>query len=138
VVRTIRERLREAIKQQSRTRPIQPRTIQDASALAEFAPVREAGVQLREELKDVRDLHVSIEIDGVRIALYDKDLWFSYDPKRRVFVGSESDTLWMDGGVREETYKWDTAEACTEAMIQASARYVALTRASATLRRPPD
>ena len=70
----------------------------------------------------------------MRIALYDKELWFTYDPEIQAFVGHESNTAWMDGGLREESFKWDTAEACRDAMIHATARYVSLTRAMAALR----
>lgn len=132
---TIRERLRKAIEIETAARPAQTRTAREAAPLPAFAPVREAAHQLRDELKDVHDLRIEVEADGVRIALYDKELWFGYDPEQQAFVGRESNTAWVDGGLREESFKWDTAEACTDAMIRATARYVSLIHAMATLRR---
>lgn len=131
----IRNRLREAIERQSLARSAQPPSPGGAETQSALAPVRDAAQHIREELKDLPEIRISVEPDGVLIALNEKDLWFSYDPAQRAFVGSESDTLWMEGGQREETYTWGTAEACIEAMIQASARCVALARAAENLRR---
>lgn len=130
----VRDRLHKAIEQQRRAQARRPRGPSDVAAEAAFRPVREAAEELRDELKNMRDLHISVESDSVWIELYDRHLWFSYDPSQRAFVGSETDSLWMEGGVREEPYKWATAEACIEAMIQASARYVSLARSAARLR----
>jgi hypothetical protein len=99
-----------------------------------FRPARRTAEELRDEVKNPSDLHVSIEPDSVGITLYRRYLWFSHDAAERCFVGSESVSLWMEGGVREESYKWETAEGCIEAMIQAAARYVALARSAAWLR----
>ena len=131
----IHTRLHEAIERQNLTRSAQPQTPRSAETLAAFASVGDAAQQIRDELKDIPEIKISIEPDAVLITLNEKDLWFSYDPAKRAFVGSESDTLWMEGGQREETYRWDTADACVEAMIQASARCVALARAAEKLRR---
>jgi hypothetical protein len=130
----VRDRLRKAIEQQRRTETRRPRGPGDVAVEAAFRPVREAAEELRDELQNMRDLRISIEPDSVWIELYDRHLWFSYDAAQRVFVGSETEALWMEGGIREETYKWATAEACIEAMIQATARYVALARSAAWLR----
>jgi hypothetical protein len=97
--------------------------------------VREAAWQIREALKDTPEIRISVEPDAVLISLHEKDLWFSYDSTQHAFIGNESDTLWMEGGQREESYKWAAAEACIEAMIQASARCAALVRAAEKLRR---
>lgn len=130
----VRGRLRKAIEQQRPAQTRRSRGTGDFTAEAAFEPVREAAAELRDEIKKLPDLHTSIESDNVRIELYDRYLWFSYDPAQRAFVGSETVSLWMEGGAREESYKWATAEACIEAMIQATARYVSLARAAATLR----
>jgi len=127
----IRERLRKAIERQRPAAAVRPPRSGDVEA---FRPVRRAAEELRAEIKDLPDLHVSIEPDSVGITLYDRFLWFSYDAGRRSFVGSETLSLWMEGGAREESYKWDTAEDCIEAMIQATARYVALARSATRLR----
>jgi hypothetical protein len=133
----IREKLRKAIDQQRRAQPRPPSGPRDARAEAAFRPVREAAQELKDELSRVPDLKIAIEPDGVWIELYDKHLWFSYDADQGVFVGDEVDSLWIEGGLREETYRWSTAEACTEAMIEACARYMALAEALARLRSRP-
>jgi hypothetical protein len=132
---TIRERLRKAIEMETAARPALTRTSREVPSPSPLAPVREAARQLHAELEGIHDLRIEIEADGVRIALYDKELWFTYDPEQQAFVGRESNTAWMDGGLREESFKWDTAEACTDAMIRATARYVSLIRAMAALHR---
>jgi hypothetical protein len=129
----IRDRLRNAIERQRSAPSKRPRRASDAAAEG-FRPVRKAAEELREEIKGLPDLHVSIQPDGVEITLYDRYLWFSYDPTGRNFVGSETLSLWMEGGVREEPFKWKTAEDCIEAMIQATARYVSLARSAARFR----
>jgi hypothetical protein len=129
----IRDRFRNAIERQRSAPPKRPRGPGNAAAEA-FEPVHRAAEELREEIKGLPDLHVSIQPDGVEITLYDRYFWFSYDTTGRSFVGSETLSLWMEGGAREESYKWDTAEDCIEAMIQATARYVTLARSAARLR----
>jgi len=129
----IRERLRKAIERQRPAPSTRPRGSGNVATEA-FRPVRRAAEELREEVKDLPDLHISIEPDSVGITLYDRSLWFSYDTARRSFVGSETLSLWMEGGTREESHKWNAAEDCIEAMIQATARYVALARSAARLR----
>jgi hypothetical protein len=123
-MRKIAEKLREAIEQQKRLDRGQRRAKLDLRSEAAFRPVFEAAAELRDELKHVPDIKITIDADGVWIELYDKHLWFGYDPKQRTFAGTEAHSLWMEGGLREESFTWDTAEACTEAMIQACARYV--------------
>lgn len=130
----VRNRLRKAIEQQRRMEARRPRGPSDVAVEIAFQPVRAAAEELRDELKTMRDLRISIEPDSVWIELYDRHLWFSYDPAQRAFVGSETEAQWMEGGFREETYKWATADACIEAMIQATARYVSLARSAAWLR----
>ena len=130
----IRERLREAIDQQRRLVPKRRPGPKDTGAKAAFRPVREAAAELRDELSHVPDLNLEITPDGVWIELYDKQLWFSYDADERVFIGTELDTKWMEGGLREAPSRWDSADACIEAMIQACARYVSLAEAIGKLR----
>jgi hypothetical protein len=129
----VRERLRKAIERQRPAPSTRPRGPGDV-AVETFRPVRGAAEELRAEIKDLPDLQISTEPDSVGITLFDRFLWFSYDAGRRSFVGSETLSLWMEGGTREESYNWGTAEDCIEAMIQATARYVALARAAARLR----
>lgn len=130
----IRERLRAAIDQQRHVVPQRRGGAKDAAAEAAFRPVREAAEEMRDELSPVPDVRIEIAPENVWIELYDKHLWFSYDANQRSWVGTEQDTKWIEGGLRETPYKWDTADACIEAMIQACARYVALAEAISRLR----
>lgn len=130
----IRDRLRKAIDEQRRLVSTRRSGPSDAAAEATFAPVRDAASELRTELSHVPDLRLGIAPDSVWIELYDKHLWFGYDATERVFIGIEQDTKWMEGGLREASYRWDTAEACIDAMIQACARYVSLAEAIDKLR----
>lgn len=114
-----------------------PPSASDARVDAALKPVRKVAEDLRDELSGVHDLTITIEPDSVWIELYDKHLWFSFDLEQDAFVGSEVSAQWMEGGLREETFKWDTAEACAEAMIQACARYVLLADAIDRLRSSP-
>lgn len=130
----VRERLRKAIDRQRRLAPKQRPDRRDAAAEAALRPVCAAAAELRDELAKVKDLKITVGPDGVWIELYDKHLWFGYDPSLRAFVGDELGSSWMEGGLREESFKWDSADACIEAMIQACARYVSLANAIVRLR----
>lgn len=130
----IRERLRKAIDQQRRLVSKRRSAPKDTAAEAAFRPVHDAAAELRDELSHVPGLRLEIAPDSVWIDLYDKHLWFSYDANDQVFIGIEQDTKWMEGGLREAPYRWDTAEACVEAMVQACARYVSLAEAMSRLR----
>lgn len=130
----IRERLRKAVDEQRRLTPRQRPAANDAAAQAAFRPVREAAEELADELSHMPEIHLEITPDGVWIELYDKHLWFGYDTTEQAFVGTEQDTEWIEGGLRETPSRWDSAEACIEAMIQACARFVALVEAMNTLR----
>jgi hypothetical protein len=122
----IRDRLHKAIAEQRRPSPEHPPVVGNAQIEAAFLPVSEAAEDLRQELSHVPGLTIVVGPHQVRIEFYDRNLWFSYSPEKRKFVGSELTTLWMQGGLHEEHFAWDTAEACIEAMIQACARYVSL------------
>lgn len=133
----VRERLRRAIDRQRRLVSKPQTAPEGAAAMAAMRPVYEAAVELRDELSDVPDLRFEIAPTSVEIELYDKHLWFSYDPDARAFVGIEQDTKWMEGGLREAPLRWETAEACIEAMVQACARYLMLAEALTKLRPGP-
>ena len=130
----IREKLRRAIEQQAHLAPRRPAGKRDDRAEAALQPIREAAAELRDELASVHDLKIEIGPDGVWFGLYDKHLWFGYDPEQCAFIGDELNSSWIEGGTREESFKWETANACIEAMIQACARYVSLANALAQLR----
>lgn len=127
----IRQRFHKAVDEQRRLRPSRP-VGPGAEQVAEaFRPVRQAAEELRDELRRLPGLALTIAPDSIWVDFYDKHLWFSYDLEKRRFVGSELDTLWMEGGQREEHHEWATADACIDAMIQALARYASLAEAAA-------
>jgi hypothetical protein len=130
----IRDRLRKAIAAQRHPSAEHPPVAGDAQIEAAFRPVSEAAEELRRELADVPGLAIAVEPGQVRVELHDKRLWFSYAPETRRFVGSELTSLWMEGGLHEEHFAWEAAEACIEAMIQACARYVSLAEIMRTFR----
>jgi len=125
----IREQLRHAIDRERRLEAPRRAASNDARAEAAFKPVREAAEEIKDELSHVPNLKMTIGPSGVWIELYDKHLWFSYDAARDAFVGNEVDSLWLEGGVREESFTWNDAEACIKAMVEACARYVSLAEA---------
>lgn len=113
-------KLRKAIEEQRRAPPRSPRG--GGAAAAAMEPLREAAEQLRGELADVANLHLGIDPDTVWLDMFDKHLWISFDPARNVFIGSRIDSLWIEGGLREEHLEWPTAEACIDALVQACAQ----------------
>jgi len=133
-MREVREKLRKAIDQQRHLEVDRSRVPSSIKAESAFRPVREAAEELHDELSDIPDLKISIGSDSIWIELYDKHLWFGYDVEQRAFVGEELDSPWIEGGLREEIHKWDTAEKCIDAMILACARYVSLAHAITRLR----
>jgi hypothetical protein len=125
----IRERLQKAIAEQRRPSPEHPPVVGNAQMEDAFLPVSEAAEELRQELSHLPGLSMVVGPHEVRIELHDNSLWFSYAPEKHKFVGSEMTTLWMEGGLREEHFEWETAEACIESLIQACARYVLMAEA---------
>ena len=130
----IREKLRKAIDQQRHLESRRSHRPTNSMAEAAFRPVREAAEELKDELSHIPDLKITVAPDRVWIELYDKHFWFSYEADRGAFVGDEVDSLWIEGGLREETFRWESAERCIEAMIGSCARYVALAEAIMRLR----
>lgn len=130
----IRDRLRKAIDEQRSVAPERRPGSADATAAAAMQPVRDGAAELRDELSHVPGLKIDIAPTGVWIELYDKHFRFEYDPTERTFVGTEQETRWMEGGLRESSYRWRSAEGCIEAMVQACARYVWLAEAIGRLR----
>lgn len=94
----IGNRLREAMAEQRRPRPDRRPAVDGAQVEAAFRPVFEAAQELRRELSGVQELEVSVLPDHVRIELYDRDIWFSYSPEARRFIGSEQSSRWTEGG----------------------------------------
>lgn len=129
----IGDRLRKAIADQRRPSPERRPVVDDARIAAAFRPVSEAAAELKQELLHVPGLEIVVRPNQVRIELHGRYLWFSYSPETEQFLGSELTSLWMEGGLHEEDFAWDTAEACVEAMIQACAQYVSLAEALSRL-----
>lgn len=127
----IASRLRKAMAEQREGRP----GLRRAGADTETAmrPVREAAEELRAELAHVPQVAIHTDPDAVWIDIFDRHLWFSYDPVRGVFVGSELDSLWMEGGLREERFQWPSAQDCVEGLVQTCARCAVLAEAAERL-----
>jgi hypothetical protein len=132
----IKDRLEKAIQEQDeqiRTRLRMSRE-RARSAEQEFAPVRRAAEEIREQLQSVPDIEFTVNPDSVWITLADRDLTFAYDVASRNFVGEESAHSWYDGERYADSYKWDTSEACVDAMIRLCARYARYARMARAIR----
>lgn len=133
MVSTVRERLEQAMqdedaRQQDRLARMQ-RTAHGAEE--KFEPVRQAAEEIREQLQTVSGIAFTIGPASVSISLSDRELSFGYDPTVPGFVGEEIAHSWFDGEPYAETYQWETAESCIEAMIRLCARYARMANAIA-------
>lgn len=127
----IKERLAAAIREadeQTRSRLREDRE-SSAEAAATFRPVREAAIELRDELKSTADIKFAISPDSVCITLVDRELWLSYDAKSHEFAGEESAHSWYDGERYATQFAWADADACIDAMIRLCAQYFRMARA---------
>ena len=127
----IKERLvaamREAAEQiQSRLRADRESSAESAAA---FRPVRDAAIELRDELKSAKDIKFSINPDSVCIAFVDRELWFTYDATSHEFTGEESAHSWYDGERYATKFAWPNVDACIGAMIRLCAQYLRMARA---------
>lgn len=127
----IKERLaaamREAAEQiQSRLRADRESS---AEAAAAFGPVRDAAIELRDELKSAKDIKFSINPDSVCITFVDRELWFGYDTTSQEFTGEESAHSWYDGERYATKFAWPNVDACIGAMIRLCAQYLRMARA---------
>ncbi len=100
-----------------------------AEAAAAFKPVREAAIELRDELKSTADMKFAINPDSVCITLADRELWFSYESKSHQFSGEESAHSWYDGERFATKFAWGNADSCIDAMIKFCAEYFRMARA---------
>ena len=126
----IRERLEEAIREEHEKslQRLKESRAGDEDANREFAPVRKAAEEIREELQHLPSIEFSINPGSVWITLADRNLWFSYDRQEGRFVGEESAHSWHDGERYAERYNWNDAENCIAAMIRLCARYARMAR----------
>lgn len=131
----IGDMLRQAVDDQRALLHRRAEAVRARDTEAAFQPVRKAAEELKRELARVPDLKLTIDAYGVWIDLPDKHVWFSYDPARKAYVGSELDSLWMEGGLREEHFEWPTVEECVKAMVQACARSILLAEAASRISR---
>lgn len=129
----IGDMLRQAVDEQRTLLHRRAKAVEAQGTEEAFRPVREAAEELRGELGQVPDLKMTIDPYAVWIDLPDKHVWFSYDPARKLYVGSELDSLWMEGGLREEHFEWPTAADCVKALVQAGARSVLLAEAASRI-----
>ena len=127
----VKERLAAAIRDADAESQSRLRTDRESSAeaTAAFKPVREAAIELRNELKSIADIKFSINPDSVCITLVDRELWFSYDIKSQEFTGEESTHTWYDRERYATQFVWADAEACIDAMIRSCAQYFRMARA---------
>ena len=100
-----------------------------AEAATAFKPVREAAIELRDELRPTSDIKFAINPDSVCITLVDRELWFGYDVTAHEFTGEESAHSWYDGERYATQFVWADANACIDAMIRLCAQYFRMARA---------
>ena len=120
----IKERLATAIREadeQARSRLRADRESSTEAATA-FKPVREAAIELRDELSSATDIKFAINPDSVCITLFDRELWFGYDTRTHEFTGEESAHSWYDGERYATEFTWTDASACTSYAFRRSMR----------------
>lgn len=94
-----------------------------------FLPVMQAARELQGALQSVPSIKLTVNPDSVWLSLADRELKVTYDPASHDFVGDESAHAWFDGEPYSDRHKWDTADACIEALIRLCARYVRMANA---------
>jgi hypothetical protein len=94
-----------------------------------FQPVMQAAEELQRALQSTPSIKLTINPDSVWLSLADRELKVTYDPASHRFVGDESAHAWFDGEPYSDRHKWQTADACIEALIRLCARYVRMAQA---------
>lgn len=127
----IKSRLEAAIREadeKSRSRFRQAHAVEPEVASA-FAPVVNAAQELEEYMRSVPGLEFTITPGALSVRLGDLELWLSYDPHTRRYVGEESAHSWYDSERYADNYEWSSAEECTNALIRFCAQYYRMARA---------
>ncbi len=127
----IRDRLKKAIQEEDEKALERVRKTRESARDAEheFAPVRQAVEQIRDDLQSMPAIEFTINPDNAWITLADREVWLGYDMSSRQFIGEESAHSWYDGEPYTDHYKWDSADRCIDALIRFCARYVRMARA---------
>ncbi len=94
-----------------------------------FAPVEAAARELEDYIRSIPGVSLMINPDSILLKLGDLELWLSYDPSSKIYVGEESGHSWYDSERFAEHYTWPSAEECTDALIRSCAEYVRMARA---------
>jgi len=126
----IRDMLREAILAEDDKAFKSRRQSHEAVRAAEdrFRPVSQAAEEIREELASVPSLEFAINPTSVWITLFDREVRLNFDAARGKFLAEESGHGWYDGETYVDTYSWNTAQECIDAMIRFSAAYARMAR----------
>ena len=127
----IRNRFEQAIRDEDEKSLGRLRASHESTRLAEeqFAPVRQAAEELREQVLPIPSIKFTVNPDSAWIALADRDLRFTYDADSLTFTCEEGAHSWHDGESYSDRYEWDDADACIDAMIRLCAKYVRMARA---------
>jgi hypothetical protein len=131
MVDNIRDKLREAMLAEDEKAFQMRRQSHAAERAAEdrFWPVVQAAEEIREELASVPSLEFAINPTSVWITLFDREIWLHYDAASGNFLGEEGGHGWYDGEPYVDTYSWNKADECIDAMIRFSAAYARMARA---------
>lgn len=131
MTKDIRERLHAAIREADEKRLQAMEAVRETTAEAEVAlePVRQAAEEIREEVRSIPSIKLTINPDSIGVSLADREFWCTYDAQSRKFLGEESAHSWYDGERYAERYEWATADACIDAMIRLCADFVGMARA---------
>lgn len=129
-MKSIQEKLQRALAEEGRPpKPSAPPRPLASETGEKLAPIAVAARQLADEVAHVPEIRFTISPEAVWIELYDRHLFFGFDPKRNLYIADEIDHSWLDRDVREESYSWEKAEDCVDAMVRFCARYLLLARA---------
>jgi hypothetical protein len=126
----IAARLQSAIQEEEEKAARRRSARADAGTTARaFQPVMQAAEELQRALQSTPGIKLTVNPDSVWLSLADRELKVTYDPASHCFVGDESAHAWFDGEPYSDRHKWNTADACIEALIRLCARYVRMANA---------
>nr|PZN85877.1 MAG: hypothetical protein DIU57_05685 [Pseudomonadota bacterium] len=127
----VKSRLEQAIREADERSQITFRQIHavEPEVANAFAPVAEAARELEDYMRSIQGIEFTISPASVSIRLGDLELWVTYDPRSKKFVGEESAHSWYDSVRYADRYEWSSAEECTDALIRFCAQYYRMARA---------